>query len=178
MQSRATPARMVPRQGRSCLNSGARQPTLPLVGRRDLPGGSVPYSQASPKRPLLDKLLILDHDDASAGMLARWVRAARWEPIVAKTLDLDQLTRLADGCGGAILSVDAPDGSGWQMIGACRAVFPAIPLAALGDRCLSSAIHAQALGYHYIFRPASFSSVFRFADGIARHQRDTLFLTT
>ncbi len=107
--------------------------------------------------------LIVDHDDASAGGLAYWARLARWEPVVTKSIELEQLARIADGCGGAIISLDTTDDCAWEFIRACQA---SLPLAVLGARDLGAAIQAQAIGVHYLYRPASFASVFGFADSI------------
>jgi len=109
--------------------------------------------------------LVVDPDDASARNLARWIRTARWEPVVAKTLDLDHVAKLTDGCGGVMLSLDLSDDLALE-IRTLKDALPDVPLAVLGVSGLDAVIQAQALGVHYICRPASFASIFSFADGL------------
>jgi DNA-binding NarL/FixJ family response regulator len=119
------------------------------------------------------KFLVVDPADASARSLARWIRTAGWEPVVAKTLDLDEAASLRDDCGGAILSLtlDLPGGPCWQNIRACQAVLPAAPVAVVGDQRLAAVAQTQAPGVHYIYWPGSFASVFSFADSVRSPQK-------
>jgi ActR/RegA family two-component response regulator len=137
---------------------------------RDRAGQSCPVSRirarALPKYVPHGTFLVVDDDDMSAGTLARWIRTARWEPVVVKTL---AHATLEDDLGGAIVSLDTIDDSAWDRIRTFQVALPAVPLAVLGDQDMATAV--QALGFHYLGRPANFASVFGFVDGIRAPQK-------
>ncbi len=111
--------------------------------------------------------LVVDEDASSARTLARWIRAASWEPFVARTFEWDELARLGVSYGAAIISLDKSNDLK-KIIRMCQATLPPVPLALLGKRDVDAVVEAQAVGIHYICRPAHFASVFGFADAIRK----------
>jgi DNA-binding response OmpR family regulator len=107
-------------------------------------------------------ILVVEDEFLVARTVSQWVLAAGWTVHIAETVS-SSLSALREPCDGAVVDLELPDGSGFDVIEAARSNQPDLHVLVMTGRFdPESSNRAQEMGIEYACKPARASSVTAF----------------